>query len=61
MYRKLHGTQELAALQADGIMYYHVYTDLFVLSKSNELDKSALDMNTHSLPGTESSFRRSKR
>ena len=38
VFGKLHDTQELAALRADGIMYYHVYhADLLMLSKSNEL------------------------
>ena len=30
-------------------MFYHVYADLVILSKSNELKKSVLDMNTHYL------------
>lgn len=31
------------------IMYYHVYAELVMLCKSNELDISALNMNTHYL------------
>ena len=30
-------------------MFYHIYADLVMLAKSNELKKSALDMNHHFL------------
>ena len=30
-------------------MYYHIYADLVMLSKSNDLKKSVLDMNRHYL------------
>ena len=30
-------------------MYYHVYGDLYMLSKSNDLDLSVLSMNRHYL------------
>ena len=49
VYTKLQDSLELASLRADAMMYYHVYADLVMLSKSNELGKSALDMNTHYL------------
>lgn len=37
----------IALLKADSLMYFHVYADLVMLSKSNELGKSILDMNLH--------------
>ena len=47
VYTKLLDPMELARLKADGLMYYHVYADLVMLSKSNDLGKSSLDMNLH--------------
>lgn len=47
VYSKLHDPLELAALRADALIYYHAYADLVMLSKSNDLGKSALDMNIH--------------
>ncbi len=47
VHSKLHNPVELASLRADSLMFYHVYADLVMLSKSNDLGKSALDMNTH--------------
>ena len=44
---KLQDCNELAALKADALMFFHVYADLVMLAKSTELKKSALDMNTH--------------
>ena len=44
---KLQDCNELAALKADALMFFHVYADLVILVKSAELKKSALDMNTH--------------
>ena len=49
LYAKLLDTTEVAQLKADGLMFYHVYGDLVMLSKSNDLGKSALDMNEHYL------------
>lgn len=39
---------EIAQLKSDGLIYYHVYADL-VMSKSNDLKNSALDMTQHYL------------
>ena len=36
-------------IKADALMFYHVYADLVILSKSNELNKSVLDINEHYL------------
>lgn len=44
---KLQDCNELAALKADALMFFHVYADLVILAKSTELKKSALEMNTH--------------
>ncbi len=49
LYRKLLDVNELTQLRADALMYYHVYADLVTLSKSNELNKSVMDMNQHYL------------
>lgn len=49
VYAKLTNVQELAQLRADAILYYHVYADLVMLSKSKELAKNVLDMNRHYL------------
>ena len=46
---KLLNPTEIAQLKADGLMYYHVYADLVMLSKLSDLQKSALDMNLHYL------------
>ena len=34
---------------ADSLMYYHVYADLFMMSKSKELGLSVYSMNQHYL------------
>ena len=47
--KKLGNPSEIAQLKLDGLFYYHVYADLMMLIKSNDLDKSVLDMNTHYL------------
>ena len=39
----------MAQLRADALLYYHVYADLVMLSKSKELAKCVLDMNNHYL------------
>ena len=49
VFAKLHNPLEIAQLKADGLMFYHVYADLMMLSKSRELNKSVLDMNMHYL------------
>ena len=49
LYAKLTDVDEMAKLRADALMYFHVYADLVMLSKSKELAKSVLDMNTHYL------------
>ena len=49
VYRKLHEPSELAQLKADALMFYHIYGDLVMLAKSNELKKTTLDMNPHYL------------
>ena len=47
VYKKLKDPEELARLKADALMFYFVYADLVMLAKSNDLSKSALDMNQH--------------
>ena len=49
VYAKLKKNEELAHLKVDGLMFYHVYSDLMALAKSNTLSKSALDMTYHYL------------
>ena len=49
VYMKLMSVDEMAKLRVDAIMYYHVYADLVMLSKSKELAKSVMDMNNHYL------------
>lgn len=49
VYAKLQEPMEIVELIADSLMYYHVYADLVMLSKSNDLRKSSLDMNLHYL------------
>lgn len=44
LYAKLQDSNEIARLRADALMYYH---DLVMLSKSNDLGKSVMDMNKH--------------
>ena len=46
---KLLNEIEIAHVRIDAMMYYHVYADLVMLSKSNDLQKSAFDMNLHYL------------
>ena len=47
LHAKLLDEAEITRLIADGLMYYHVYADLVMLSKANDLGKSSLDMNQH--------------
>ena len=49
VYKKLQDPEELSRLKADALMFYFVYADLVMLAKSNDLSKSALDMNQHYL------------
>lgn len=49
LYNKLHNDEELLRLKADALMFYFVYAELVMLAKSEELHKSALDMNKHYL------------
>ena len=49
VYRKLLDVTEITYLKADCLMFYHVYADMVMLSKSTKLNKSVLDMNTHYL------------
>lgn len=49
LYAKLTSSTEMAMLRADALMYYHVYADLVMLSKSTDLGKSVMDMNQHYL------------
>ena len=49
VFTKLHDYSELAQLQADSLMYYHIYADVLMLSKSTDLDLSVLSMNQHYL------------
>ena len=46
---KLLDKNKIAQLRADGLMYFHVYADIVMLSKSVELGKTVLDMNQHYL------------
>ena len=39
----------LTNVKVDGLLFYHVYSDLTTLVKSRKLDKSLLDMNVHYL------------
>ena len=47
VYTKLMNEDELSKLRADALLYYHVYADLVMLSKSKALNISVLDMNNH--------------
>lgn len=47
MHEKLHNPLEPVALREDSLMFYHVHAYLVMLSKSNDLNKSVLDMNAH--------------
>ena len=45
IYAKLHDQTEITQLRVDALIFYHIYADLVMLSKSNKLKKSVLDMN----------------
>ena len=49
VYQKLKDKNEIVQILADSLMYFHVYADLVMLSKSKRLFKSTLDMNMHYL------------
>lgn len=49
VFQKLHDSDILSQLQADAIMFHHVYCNLVMLAKSNELSKSAFNMRQHYL------------
>ena len=49
VYVKLNDPAQMTLLRADALMYYHVYADLVMLSKSIHLEKSTMDMNVHYL------------
>ena len=46
---KLRDLDEISRLRADGLMYFHIYADLVMLSKSSDIGKSVMDMNVHYL------------
>ena len=47
VFAKLENAQEMAQLRVDALLYYHVYADLMMLSKSKTLGKCVMDMNVH--------------
>ena len=49
VYVKLQDDTNFLLLKVDALMYYHVYADFVMMSKSTKLQKSVLDMNTHYL------------
>ncbi len=49
VYKKLLSSLEMIRLKIDSLMFYHVYADLVMLSKSTILAKSVTDMNIHYL------------
>ena len=49
VFKKLHSTELLAKLKADALMFYFIYSELVMLAKSEDLKKSAFDMNKHYL------------
>ena len=49
VYQKLLDPDMLSQLKADALMFHHVYSNLVMLAKSNDLMKSAFDMRCHYL------------
>ena len=49
VYQKLQDEAIICQLKADSVMFYHVYADLVMLSKSSSLNKDAYSMNQHYL------------
>ena len=48
-YERLLDENQISFIKVDALMFYFVYADLVTLSKSNEVNKSALDMIQHYL------------
>ena len=44
VFQKLQNANEISQIKADALMFYHVYADLAMLAKPNELKN---DMNQH--------------
>ena len=49
VFKKLQDPNELSQLKADALLFHHVYSNLVMLAKSNDLNKSAFDMSKHYL------------
>ena len=49
VFQKLHNPDLLSQLRADAIMFHHIYSNLVMLAKANDLNKSAFDMKQHYL------------
>lgn len=49
VFKKLQDPDELSQLKADALMFHPIYSNLVMLTKSNNLEKSAFDMNEHYL------------
>ena len=49
VFEKLEDPEKLAHLTADSVMFHHVYSNLVMLAKSTDLNKSVIDMNEHYL------------
>ena len=49
VFKKLQDPKEISQLKADALMFHFVYSNLVMLAKSNELNKSTFDMNQHYL------------
>ena len=49
VYEKLLSSVEMTRVKIGSLMFYHVYADLVMLSKSTILEKSVTDMNIHYL------------
>ena len=44
VYQKLQDPDMLSQLKADAFMFHHVYSNLVMLAKSSDLNKSAFDV-----------------
>ena len=49
VFDKLQNSQIITCLQADSLMFFHIFADLVALAKSKHLGKSAYDMKQHYL------------
>ena len=47
VFFKLENAAEITQLHADALLYYHVYADLMMLSKSRTLSKRVMDTKIH--------------